>query len=202
MSTGAGTSWAALAIAILIGGCVPTETAEVTDPPTISPGTTASPFGPAISGRCSAANAGRERPQQTELPEAVADMRDRLINAAADCDYALLEQMALDPDGVFRYGPTQSTAQYTAQSTGPGAPPDAGPGALWQAQEEGGERPLVALIEILTEEPQLQPETEPEGPGTGSDGPYYRWPPESDPHPQGYETGISSTGDWIFFVSP
>lgn len=165
------------------------EVAEFTDPPVVSPGTIASPSGPAISGACSAANATRDRPQQTDLPDEVAAMRTEVIEAAIDCDYEQLQTLAMGPDGAFQYSRDEESAG-----------PDAQPAEFWRSQEEAGERPLVAMVEILTEEPEVQPVTEAEGPGTGSDDDYYTWPPESDPHPDGYETSITSSGDWIYFL--
>lgn len=167
------------------------DVAERTDPPVVSPGTTASPSGPAITGACSAANATRDRPQQTDLPSEVQTMREDIIEAAIDCDYERLGNLAMEPDGAFQYS-------QDAESAGP----DAQPAEFWRSQEEAGERPLVAMVEVLTSEPDIQPVTEPEGPGSGSDEEYYNWPAESEPHPDGYETAITSSGDWIFFLRP
>lgn len=178
------------ALMLIAAGCARGgEVAEFTDPPVVSPGTIASPSGPAISGACSAANATRDRPQQTDLPDPVASMRTLVIEAAIDCDYEQLQTLAMQPDGAFQYGQTEESAG-----------PDAQPAEFWRSQEEAGERPLVAMVEILTEEPEIQPVTDPEGPGTGSDDQYYTWPPESDRHPNGYETAITSSGDWIYFL--
>lgn len=177
---------AALLLAV---GCNRAEIAEVTDPPVVSPGTVASPSGPALSGRCSAAPATRDRPQQTDLPQAVAAMREGIIQAAIDCNYDQLQTLAMAPDDSFQYSATEESAG-----------PDAQPAEFWRSQEEAGERPMVALVEILTSEPEIQPVTEPEGPGSGSDESYYNWPSESQPHSQGYETSITSSGDWIFFL--
>lgn len=165
------------------------EVAERTDPPVVSPGTVASPSGPAISGACSAANATRDRPQQTDLPTEVESMRTNIIEAAIDCDYERLQTLATAPDGAFQYSQDEESAG-----------PDAQPAEFWRSQEEAGERPLVAMVEILTSEPEIEPVTEVEGPGTGSDDEYYNWPSDSHPHPDGYVTSITASGDWIFFL--
>ncbi|MEX2587387.1 MAG: hypothetical protein WD602_05255 [Actinomycetota bacterium] len=163
--------------------------AERGDLPIVSPGTTASPSGPALSGECSAAPASRNRPQQTDLPKPVLTMREQILEAAIDCDYERLTTLALEPDGAFQYSLTQESAG-----------PDAQPAEFWRSQEEAGDRPLVALVEILTSEPEIQPVTDPEGPGTGSGEEYYNWPSDEEPHPRGYQTSITSSGDWILFL--
>ncbi|HEU4867611.1 MAG TPA: hypothetical protein VFV09_07780, partial [Actinomycetota bacterium] len=63
------------------------------------------------------------------------------------------------------------------------------------------ERTLASLVEILITDPEIQPVTEPEGPGTGSEDSYYNFPGENVPEElQRYQTSITSRGDWIFFL--
>ncbi|MDQ3066354.1 MAG: hypothetical protein M3R12_04265 [Actinomycetota bacterium] len=176
-----------------------TETETVTE--TLPPPATTEP--PEVA--CSTAGLRLILPEQ-ELPEAVAEVRQRVFDAAVACDYETLEQIALEQgEGfTFSYGGSDSAA------------------AFWRDVEEAGvERPLPmrALATILTI-PHSRNET-------GS----YAWPSAYEETPTdedwqavvdaglytqaeveqmkgpestgylGYRTAITPDGDWQFFVA-
>ncbi len=78
-----------------------------------------------------------EVPPAAKVPEQVARTRNSIIDAALDCDYALLEHIALGSDGSFQYS-------HTEESAGPGAQP----AKYWKARERAGDRILANLVEI------------------------------------------------------
>lgn len=169
-----------------------TETETVTQPP------------PESEVVCSTAGVRLALPQQ-QLPAEVAEVRQRVFDAAVACDYETLEEIALERgEGfTFSFGGGDSAA------------------AFWREVEEAGtERPLpmVALATILT-----LPYTRNE---VGS----YAWPTAYDESPAdadwqaladaglyteaeleqmqkqgtgylGYRTAITPDGDWQFFVA-
>ena len=138
-----------------------------------------------------------------DLPDAVADVRDDVFNAAMACDYDELERIALERgEGfTFSYGGGTSAAAY------------------WRELEQSGtEQPMRDLVAILN-----LPYTRNE---TGS----YAWPTAYDESPSeadwqalvdaglhtqeevdlmkeqgtgylGYRTAITADGDWQFFVA-
>lgn len=172
----------------------PTESADPTPTgaaPT-PPGAGGSPAGGGGSagGDCSASGLSEDQSQPAGLPAEVAAMRNQILKAAVNCDYQLLEELALKPDGSFQYSLTEESAG-----------PDAKPAEFWRAQERAGNRPLKTLVEILKTNPKVQSVSRREGPGSGSADAYYNWP--ANPSPEtfgGYRTSILSTGDWIFFL--
>ena len=152
---------------------------------------------------CSTAGLRLTLPEQ-ELPAEVADVRERVFDAAVACDYETLEQIALEQgEGfTFSYGGGSSAA------------------AFWrQVEEAGTEQPLPmrALATILTM------------PFTRNESGSYAWPTaysesptdeawqalaDSGLYPQeqvdqmqaegmylGYRTAITPDGDWQFFVA-
>ena len=154
---------------------------------------------------CSTAGLRLTLPEQ-ELPAAVADVRQRVFDAAVACDYDTLEEIALEQgEGfTFSYGSGTDASEY------------------WRSVEEAGdERPLPmrALATILT-----MPFSRNE---TGS----YAWPTAYTESPTaeawqalvdsglytqadveqmqaptstgylGYRTAITADGDWQFFVA-
>jgi hypothetical protein len=177
-----------------------TETVE-TEPADIEPADT-EPTEPAAD--CSTAGVRLTLPEQ-DLPEAVADVRRRVFDAAVACDYETLEQIALEEGEGF-------TFSY-------GAGPDDSAAEHWrEVEESGSEEPLKALAAILT-----LPHTRNE---TGS----YAWPSAYSEAPTdadwqaladagvypddvleemraggvgylGYRTAITPDGDWQFFVA-
>ena len=152
--------------------------------PTPTPGESPSPGRTAA---CSAAQLSEDVPEPPGLPAPVAMIRKEILKAAVNCDYDLLQALAMRPDGAFQYSTTEESAGPNAQ-----------PAKYWQQREAAGEQPLKVLVEILTGTPEVTGVREPEGPGSGSDVMYYNWP--ATPHPQNYRTTITSEGDWIFFL--
>lgn len=139
-----------------------------------------------------------------DLPEPVADVRQRVFDAAIACDYETLERIALEEGEGF-------TFSY-------GAGPDDSAAAHWRELEESGaEEPMRVLAAILTM-PYGRNES-------GS----YTWPTaysesptdeawqalvDADLYTQeeidlmrsggmylGYRTAITADGDWQFFVA-
>ncbi len=161
-----------------------TRPTTTTAPPSPRPAESPSPGRTAA---CSAAELSEDVPEPPNLPAPVAMMRKEILKAAVNCEYDLLQALAMRPDGAFQYSTTEESAGPNAQ-----------PARFWQEREEAGEQPLKVLVEILTGTPQVTGVREPEGPGSGSDVMYYNWP--ATPHPQNYRTTITSEGDWIFFL--
>lgn len=158
-----------------------TDAAEQTQPATpIVAGT----------GQCSASGLEVEVPEAPNLPSKVLSIRNEIIQNAVRCNYDALQELALRPAGSFQYSKIEESAG-----------PEAAPAQFWRGQEEAGERVLASLVEILITDPEIQPVTEPEGPGTGSDDSYYNFPGTAVPEEeQQYQTSITSQGDWIFFL--
>jgi len=154
---------------------------------------------------CSTAGLRLNLPEQ-ELPEVVAEVRQRVFDAAVACDYATLEQIALEQGEGF-------TFSY-------GAGPDESAADRWRDVEEtGAEQPLPmrALATILTL------------PFTRNESGSYAWPTAYQEAPAdadwqalvdaglftqetidqmradgsylGYRTAITADGDWQFFVA-
>ncbi|HEX2054152.1 MAG TPA: hypothetical protein VHJ78_10565 [Actinomycetota bacterium] len=161
--------------------------AKATDAAATSPAAGASALPPPVQTECSAATLSEDVPEPAGLPAAVAMMRKEILKAAVSCDFQLLQQLALRPNGSFQYSEDEESAG-----------PEAQPAQFWAAQEDAGEEPMAHLIGILSVDYEFRPVTEQEGPGTGSNGGYYNWP--KAPDPAGYSTSITSAGDWIFFL--
>lgn len=154
--------------------------------------------------RCSATGAVTTLPEQ-ELPEAVAEVRQRIFDAATACDYDTLEQIALEQgEGfTFSYGGSTDASDYWGD-----------------IEETGAEQPLPmrALATILTM------------PYTRNEAGSYAWPTAYSENPTeeawealvvsglytqeevdamrsggtgylGYRTAITADGDWQFFVA-
>jgi hypothetical protein len=155
---------------------------------------------------CSTAGVRLTLPEQ-DLPAAVADVRERVFEAAVACDYETLEEIALEQgEGfTFSYGATESAADF------------------WREREEAGDaepgpKPMLALATILTL------------PFTRNEAGSYAWPTAYQESPTdadwqaivdtglysqeqvdqmrsggigyvGYRTAITPDGDWQFFVA-
>ena len=166
-----------------------TETETVTQPP-------AEP-----RADCSTSTLRLTHPEQ-HLPAAVAEVRQRIFDAAVACDYDTLEQIALERgEGfTFSYGGGDSAAAH------------------WRELEESGaEEPMRVLATILTL------------PFTRNESGSYAWPTAYDESPTeadwqalvdaglytqeqieqmkaggmylGYRTAVTADGDWQFFVA-
>jgi hypothetical protein len=167
-----------------------TETVETQEPSEPEPG-------------CAAAELNRILPEE-DLPQPVADVRQRVFDAALACDYEALEQIALEQGEGF-------TFSY-------GAGPDDSAAVYWRELEErGAEQPLRVLATILTL------------PHTRNESGSYAWPNAYSESPTdeawqalvdagiytqeelesmkaggmylGYRTAITAEGDWQFFVA-
>ena len=142
------------------------------------------------SGQCSAAGLAVDVPEAPTLPNEVRSIRNEIIQTALRCDYDALQELAMRPTGSFQYSRIEESAGSEAK-----------PAEYWREREQAGERTLASLIEILVTDPEIQPVTEPEGPGTGSEDSYYNFPGEAVPEElEQYQTSITSRGDWIFFL--
>ena len=150
---------------------------------------------------CSTSTLRLTLPEQ-DLPAAVAEVRQRIFDAAVACDYDTLEQIALERgEGfTFSYGGGDSAAAH------------------WRELEESGaEEPMRVLATILTL------------PFTRNESGSYAWPTAYDESPTeadwqalvdsglstqeqidqmkaggmylGYRTAVTADGDWQFFVA-
>ena len=175
------------------------ETVTVTETETVESEEPAEP-----EAECSTAGLRLTLPDQ-ELPQPVADVRERVFGAAVACDYDTLEQIALEQGEGF-------TFSY-------GAGPDDSAAAYWRELEESGaEEPMRVLATILTL------------PYTRNESGSYAWPTAYSEAPTdeawqalvdaglytqeeldgmrsggtgylGYRTAITAEGDWQFFVA-
>jgi len=174
------------------------ETVTVTETETVE---AEEPAEPEVE--CSTAGLRLTLPEQ-ELPQAVADVRERVFAAVVACDYDTLEQIALEQGEGF-------TFSY-------GAGPDDSAAEHWRELEESGEEPMRVLATILTM------------PYTRNESGSYAWPTAYSEAPTdeawqalvdaglytqeeidgmrsggtgylGYRTAITADGDWQFFVA-
>src|ERR671918_1201980 len=165
-----------------------------------APGGHPSPTGAAEDGgeaSCSAAGLSADLPEQPGLPAPVAETRRAIVEAAAVCDYEVLEGLALS-NGRFTY------------SFGEGD----GPAAFWRDAEGRGEEPLGLLVRLL-------------GLPHVKGGRFYTWPSAAGARATdedwesleavfteeeidswrrfgayiGYRVGITASGDWAFYVA-
>ena len=198
---------AAFAVAASLAACGGGSTAGPTSTPTVgvpteapdTPDTTAA----ATDGACSTAGVRIVFADQRGLPDAVAEMRERVFGAAVACDYGALSELA---------GPT-----FTFTFGGGGDPV-----AVWRAAEEAGAQPapLLTLATLLN----LPSTTVPVQGGAaihvwpsafGEDATDEDWAAfeaafgaeqaaswrSPDGHYLGFRVGIDETGDWLFFVA-
>jgi hypothetical protein len=194
---------AVLVAALALTGCGAEEEAAtpviVTETVTETQTVTQPPAEPQTS--CSTSTLRLTLPEQ-ELPAAVAEVRQRIFDAAVACDYDTLEQIALEQGAgfTFSYGGGDSAAAH------------------WRELEESGaEEPMRHLATILT------------FPYTRNESGSYAWPTAYDESPTdadwqalvdaglhtqeqidqmktagsylGYRTAITADGDWQFFVA-
>jgi hypothetical protein len=201
---------AVLVAALALAGCgaeedaatpvTESETVTVTETVTEIETVTQPPAEPETS--CSTSTLRLTLPDQ-ELPGAVAEVRQRIFDAAVACDYDTLEQIALEQGAgfTFSYGGGDSAAAH------------------WRELEESGaEEPMRQLATILT------------FPYTRNESGSYAWPTAYDESPTeadwqalvdaglytqeqidgmkaggtgylGYRTAITPDGDWQFFVA-
>ncbi len=197
----------ALVLALALAGCgSDDEQAASTAPATVTETVTTTETVTAPEVECSTAGVRLTLPEQ-DLPAPVAEVRQRVFDAAAACDYDTLEEIALEQgEGfTFSYGGEASAAEY------------------WQAREEAGDaepgpKPMLALATILTM------------PFTRNESGSYAWPTAYQESPSdadwqalvdaglytqeqidamktggtgylGYRTAITPEGDWQFFVA-
>lgn len=177
-----------MTVLVVLGACGDSGSTDAARTPageTQSASPTANP-----SAQCSADGLEVEVPEAPNLPNEVRSIRNQIIQTALRCDYDALQELAMQPTGSFQYSRIEESAGSEAK-----------PAEYWREQEQAGERTLASLIEILITDPEIQPVTEPEGPGTGSDDSYYNFPGEAvQEELEQYQTSITSRGDWIFFL--
>lgn len=127
---------------------------------------------------CSAAELeGITLTDHPDLPEPVAIVRRDIVEAAVSCDYDGLAESATVGEFNYSFGAEGDPAGY------------------WrEIEEQGDERPLEALVELL------------DGPFATIDNDgqtIYVWPSaavEQDDY-LGYRAGIDGDGDWLYFVA-
>jgi hypothetical protein len=154
---------------------------------------------------CSAAPLPDTPVEQAGLPEAVAQMRRDIVAAAVACDYDRLQELALAGSPTFNYSF--------------GEPFEGGtPGAYWEQLEDEGEDILATLVRVLDLDYR-------------EENGVYDWPFAAALNPLdlsaeeraaldsllaqepeiaawdegvgyiGYRAGITTDGDWTFFVA-
>jgi hypothetical protein len=194
------------AVALVIAGCSSggSDETAASQPVTVTETVTETETVAEPEVRCSSA-AIRATLTDQDLPEPVADVRERIFDAAVACDYDRLEQIALEQGEGF-------TFSYGAET-------DAS--EQWRrAEEESAEepKPMRALAAILTM------------PYTRNESGSYAWPTAYSESPSaeawrllvvsglysqeevdlmqaqgtgylGYRTAITADGDWQFFVA-
>lgn len=165
---------------------------------------------PPDSAACSAAGMAAEPEEQPGLPAEVADARRAIVEAAVECDFDRLEELALGGSTSFSYSFGE----------------DGDPAGYWRRQEASDRppQPLRFLVGLLDRPYRL---LEPEHGGTA----HYVWPsafgydswdavPEEEKEALkplyseedftgfeqfggyiGYRVGITVDGDWMFFVA-
>jgi hypothetical protein len=201
---------AALAAAATLAGCgsegsePPAAGGPATVTATVTTTATGTESQPEVE--CSTAGLRLTLPEQ-ELPEPVADVRQRVFDAAVACDYVRLEEIALEEGEGFTYsyGGDESASEFWRERE------EAGPA-------EPGPKPMRALATILTM------------PFTRNESGSYAWPTVYQESPGeadwqavvaaglytqeqvdstrtvgsgylGYRTAITADGDWQFFVA-
>jgi hypothetical protein len=201
-----------LVLALVVAGCgsddgedtaAPPTTVTITETVTVETETETNPQ-PEVE--CSTSGLRLTLPEQ-ELPAVVAEVRQRVFDAAIACDYETLEEIALEQGEGFTYsyGGDASAAQF------------------WREREEAGSgepgpKPMRTLATILTM------------PYTRNESGSYAWPTAYSENPTeeawqavvdaglytqeqidlmqsggtgylGYRTAITPDGDWQFFVA-
>ncbi|MGI8515369.1 MAG: hypothetical protein ACR2NT_09560 [Acidimicrobiia bacterium] len=203
-----GKTKAVVGILVLASACT---VGDVTGPTaTSAPPTVTSTFPPTITSVnviCSASNVEPDRETETDLPEPVAEMRLAIIEAAIDCNYERLADLALAGRDEFTY------------SFGGGGDP----AEYWREAEDRGE-PVMAVLVAVLDLSGAQKETQFE---TDVFTTIYVWPAAFADNPSdadweevgelyteeeiasmkefggyiGYRVGTTSDGDWVFFVA-
>jgi hypothetical protein len=176
------------AVLVVLAACGDSDPTDAIDTPAEETQSASPTDG--VAGECSAAGLDVEVPEAPNMPAEVLSIRNEIIQTALRCDYDALQELAMRPTGSFQYSRIEESAGSEAK-----------PAEYWREREQAGERTLASLVEILITDPEVQPVTEPEGPGSGSEDSYYNFPGANVPEGvEQYETSITSRGDWIFFL--
>jgi hypothetical protein len=200
---------AILLAALALAGCGSEDPDEAASPEpvtvtqTVTEALPSATTAPEEEAECSTSGLRLTLPEQ-ELPPAVADVRERIFDAAVACDYDTLEEIALEEgEGfTFSYGAGTDASEH------------------WREAEQSGEepQPMRTLATILTL------------PYTRNESGSYAWPTAYNESPTdedwqalvdaglydaetveqmktqgtgylGYRTAITPDGDWQFFVA-
>jgi hypothetical protein len=200
---------AILLAALALAGCGSEDPDEAASPEpvtvtqTVTETLPSATTAPEEEAECSTSGLRLTLPEQ-ELPPAVADVRERIFDAAVACDYDTLEEIALEEgEGfTFSYGAGTDASEH------------------WREAEQSGEepQPMRTLATILTL------------PYTRNESGSYAWPTAYNESPTdedwqalvdaglydaetveqmktqgtgylGYRTAITPDGDWQFFVA-
>jgi hypothetical protein len=192
-------------LALLLAGCGSDDAGDTAAPPpaTVTETvTTTVPTETEPATECSTSGLRLTLPEQ-DVPAAVAEVRQRVFDAATACDYDTLEEIALEKgEGfTFSYGGGTSAAEYWREAEASSPEP----------------KPMRALATILTL------------PFTRNEAGSYAWPTAYNESPTeadwqalvdsglypaatieqmkaagmylGYRTAITPDGDWQFFVA-
>ena len=137
---------------------------------------------------CSATGLAADATGGEGLPQAVADVRLAIIEAALACDYDGLAELARagGPTFTYAFSETSDTSAQTPPNVWDAA-------AYWREEEAFGLSTLASLVQILGL-PYSQIETQFEA---GVFVPIYEWPADAD---SGGPLGITDDGDWVYFV--
>lgn len=180
---------------------------------------------PGSQARCSAAELSPEPTPQPELPEAVAELRAQLIEAAVACDYEALAAIAVDAEHFnesFFIAPPDGTEGDARRAEFQEEAATAELLTHWRRAEAAGHGPLRFLVELLNRPHAVNEDAEPSLFVWPSAFPYERWDdvPTEDREAlrplydddafedfaafgsyQGYRVGITADGEWSFFVA-
>jgi hypothetical protein len=190
-------------LSLALAGCGSNDETAAPQPTTVTvTETTTAPAETEPAVECSTSGLRLTLPEQ-QLPAAVADVRERIFDAAVACDYDELERIALEKgEGfTFSYGASTDASEY------------------WRQLEESSTepKPMRTLATILTM------------PYTRNESGSYAWPTAYSENPTdeawqalvdaglytqeqidqmkaagmylGYRTAITADGDWQFFVA-
>ena len=137
---------------------------------------------------CSATGLAVDTTGGEGLPQAVADVRLAIIEAALACDYDRLAELARAgrPTFTYSFGDTSDTSAQTPPVVWDAA-------AYWLEAEAFGEPVLATLVQVLgLSYAQIETQFD-----SGVFTPVYEWPADAN---LGDRVGITDDGDWVYLV--